>query len=225
MKSKFIVLDFEANCSGNQTGNHEIIEFPCVLVDRETGETISEFHNYVKMITYTKLSDFIKNLTHITDNQVTNGLTWAESLIEFEKWCKQNDVTPENSTIVTCGDWDIKIMLANQLSISKTKLSPFLNKLFGCWTNVKIVYLKRSNTEFQKPKGMAAMLDELKIPLEGHHHSGIDDCRNIIKICNRLNQEGYDVTTPNRIRTLPFWYPSKLPYTRNKKGKIKENNQ
>ena len=43
-----------------------------------------------------------------------------------------------------------------------------------------------------KPVGMAGMLKTLKIKLEGRHHSGIDDCKNIAKIV--LNLMGKQVT-------------------------------
>jgi inhibitor of KinA sporulation pathway (predicted exonuclease) len=43
--------------------------------------------------------------------------------------------------------------------------------------------------------GMDKMLDYLKLPLDGHHHSGIDDCRNIAKICRALmERKRVDIT-------------------------------
>lgn len=36
---------------------------------------------------------------------------------------------------------------------------------------------------------MAAMLNILKLGLEGRHHSGIDDCKNIARIVERLRSE------------------------------------
>jgi len=38
-----------------------------------------------------------------------------------------------------------------------------------------------------KAAGMAGMLRNLKIPLEGKHHSGIDDCKNICKLVQALD--------------------------------------
>ena len=34
------------------------------------------------------------------------------------------------------------------------------------------------------------MLDELNIKLEGNHHSGIDDSKNIAKICLKILEDG-----------------------------------
>jgi len=45
----FLVLDFEATCDNNISGwQHEIIEFPTVLVNAKTLEIEDEFHVYIK---------------------------------------------------------------------------------------------------------------------------------------------------------------------------------
>lgn len=46
-------------------------------------------------------------------------------------------------------------------------------------------------TWFRKPVGMAGMLKAMKTDLEGRHHSGIDDCKNIAKIVERLRSENW----------------------------------
>lgn len=73
-------------------------------------------------------------------------------------------------------------MLPNQLMIDKIKLGKFLNDLFGCWTDIKVPFKMCTGT---KARGMAGMLNYLNLELTGHHHSGIDDCRNTVKICNK----------------------------------------
>lgn len=216
-KKYYMVIDFEANCSSERDRDHEIIEFPAVLVEATSGKTVSEFHHYVKMVTHQKLSDFIKNLTHITDEQAQNGLEWTQCLAEFEKWCVSHNVTPQNTTVVTCGDWDLRSMLDRQLTITKTKLTEFVNELFGCWTNIKKYY----GVAMQVPAtGMDGMLKSLNLQLDGHHHSGIDDSRNIAKICHEMTKRGYDVTTPTSLRKDKLWYNGKMYYKINKKGLI-----
>lgn len=69
-KEFYLVMDFEANCSGDNTRDHEIIEFPAVLVKSATGDVVDEFHSFVNLVKHKQLSDFIKELTHITDEQV-----------------------------------------------------------------------------------------------------------------------------------------------------------
>jgi len=219
-KPFYLVIDFEANCSADQVRDHEIIEFPAVLIEAYSGKVLAEFRSFVKMLTHKNVSEFIKNLTHITESDVDSGLTWIECLLSFENWCHTQGISWQNCTVVTCGDWDLKTMLHNQLLISQSKLTEFLNDLFGCWNNVKIAY--RNCMHKERQIGMDGMLLELGIPLVGHHHSGIDDSRNIAKICHMLLVKWHcDITIPNKIREVPFWYSDhRLVYTRSKRGKI-----
>lgn len=191
----YLVLDFEANCSKSNKRDHEIIEFPCVLMDSKNNQTIDEFRSFVKLVKHKKLSDFIKNLTHITDEQVNNGLEWSDCLKEFEVWCKKHGLHSGNTMIVTCGSWDLKTMLPRQLLITNTKLSAHLDGMFNKWNNIKISFM--DHFKYSKQIGMEGMLMSLNMELTGHHHSGIDDCRNIAKICKYLMENGTDITEPN----------------------------
>lgn len=168
MKAKafYLVLDFEANCSGENTKDHEIIEFPAVLVKTDTHAIIDEFRTFVRLVKHSKLSDFIKQLTHITDEQVNQGLEWGKCLHEFELWCKKHGLTTSNCAIVTCGDWDLKTMLPNQLVLTKTKLTSYLKELLSSWTNIKTAFSIAYRT---KPMGMDNMLDYLKLSLGENH--------------------------------------------------------
>ena len=235
-KPWILVIDFEANCSDSNTRDHEICEFPAVLVNLKTKQKCDEFQRFVKKVKIPKMSKFIKDLTNITDEQITgvDSRDWKTTLIEFEEWCKTRGLNSDNCTVMTCGDWDLKKMLDRQLLITHTILTPFLNDFFGCWNNVKRTYSvcmtkkfgKRNKRSDGKPhwsgRGMAGMLKYLNIPLVGHHHSGIDDSRNIASIGIRLFELGWDVSIPNRIREVPFHYqiPEDLPYWRTKRGKI-----
>lgn len=55
--------------------------------------------------------------------------------------------------------------------------------------------------------GFARMKFLLSFVLDGHHHSGIDDCRNIAKICRVLMQRNHDITVPTT-----RWMPNQLWY-------------
>lgn len=201
MKTKFskpfyCVLDFEANCSDKNTRDHEIIEFPAVLIDATTGKTISEFRQFVKTIYTGQVSKFITELTHITDKDLKSALTWQQTLIQFEEWCDKYNVTAKTTTMITCGDWDLKTMLPRQMMITGLYLQPRLDKLFSSWNNIKFAYKNCLKIKRRSP-GMAGMLKNLKLPLIGHHHSGIDDCRNISRIAHKLTTMGWDVTICN----------------------------
>ena len=51
------------------------------------------------------------------------------------------------------------------------------------WINIKYIYTKIYN---QKTGSMVNMLNKLDIKLEGKHHSGIDDSKNIAKMCIKI---------------------------------------
>lgn len=55
------------------------------------------------------------------------------------------------------------------------------------WCNIKYCF---ENLYGVRVRDMEHMLHFLGMPLEGHHHSGIDDCRNIGRLCKRMIQDG-----------------------------------
>jgi len=221
-KDMFLVLDFEANCPEHNSKNHEIIEFPGVLV--RDNQIVDTFREFVQLVTHSRVSEFIHKLTGITDNDLVSGYDWSTCLFRFEQWLLHHGVSPQNTTVVTCGDWDLKTMLPIQLETTRTCLSSFLDELFGCWNNVKLTFARCPETPNHSMRdrllGMDEILKILNIELTGKHHSGIDDCKNIVKICIWLNQHGCCVSNPNVIRMKKFWYDHHLYYRRSKTGII-----
>jgi len=197
MKGKpryLLVMDFEANCTSEATRDHEIIEFPCVLLDTE-GEAGGEFRTFIKPVLIPKISDFIHQLTGITDQEVASGLTWAEALVAFDAWCGEKGLDATNSCIATCGDWDLKTACPRMHSICKTEETqpPRVATLLSRWINVKMSFSRhqeKNKAGSKRAKGMDKMLEEIGLPLIGRHHSGIDDCRNIAAICKWLLEQG-----------------------------------
>jgi len=58
----------------------------------------------------------------------------------------------------------------------------------GAFVNVKFSYQKHMG---KYGKGITEMQKELGLEFEGKLHSGIDDCRNILKIMQVLAKEGF----------------------------------
>ena len=193
VKYYLCVLDFEATCWDELTHDKnkekmEIIEFPSVLyeIDEETDtyKFISEFTEYVKPTIIPKLTKFCTDLTGITQQTVNSAETIDIVYNKHIKWL--NTYVPFGSefVIATCGNWDLKIQLPRE--IKNKKLKP--NKYYKTFINVKneFEYFYK-----QKSHGMVDMLNWLNIKLEGRHHSGIDDTRNITKIMLKLIQDGH----------------------------------
>jgi ERI1 exoribonuclease 3 len=99
---------------------------------------------------------------------------------------------PEAYMFLTCGDWDLRTMLPLQHAFSASEDSSLLpmDPIFQRWMNIKTAFKKH----YQKshPKGMKSMLNQLKLGLEGRHHSGLDDCRNISRIVRKMQEDGWE---------------------------------
>ena len=101
----------------------------------------------------------------------------------------------DSYAFLTCGDWDLKTMLPNQLRLINAEhgldASGNLVTPYSRWINVKRPFQKQVGMRRGNPS-MPYMLDKLKLDLVGRHHSGIDDCRNILRIVQKLRQGGWD---------------------------------
>jgi len=175
----FLVLDFEAVAEGDLW---EIIEFPTVLFNSKTLEIEDVFHVYVKPNQIHILNDYCKQVTGIQQETVDNGILLEETLKLFDNWMNEKGLLSgtKKFIFVTCGDWDLKSMLPTQCERLGLKKPLYFNQ----WINIKMPFCDRY--AIKKSRGMAGMLDYLKITLDGRHHSGIDDSKNISKIVKRL---------------------------------------
>lgn len=194
------VLDFEANCGLDMKAlkmDNEVIEFPSVLWRYDSqSETpmikLSEFQVFCKPKNTPTLTPFCIELTKITQDKVDAGVSFPDALKQHEMWLRSNvpdfdNMVHSNSVIIiTCGDWDMKTMAPKEYKNYDMK-------------DIHSVYLKYANIKrdftgfykFGKNFGMATMLDNLGLTLDGTHHSGIDDCRNISKIIIKMFEDGF----------------------------------
>lgn len=61
---------------------------------------------------------------------------------------------------------------------------------FQRWLNIKNIYAEATGERGKKKKDMVGMLKGLELELEGRHHCGLDDCRNIARILIELLKRG-----------------------------------
>lgn len=174
------VLDFEATCDDIERYEHEIIEFPCVLLkwNGTNYVRVSSFQQFCKPLVKPVVTDFCHNLTGITQEQVNGGGNFPQILKDHHKWLMNE--TNENFTILTCGFWDLGIVMISECK--KWGIEP--NYKYRNFINIKNEFKKFYGKI--KGYGMAGMLRELGMELEGRHHSGIDDCHNISRILQRM---------------------------------------
>ena len=195
------ILDFEATCNRHKPAPKpiEIIEFPTVLLHVPSRAIHGEFHYYIRPEVKPSLTDFCTALTGITRDMVDGGVLLRDAMQRHKHWLQENSLqsVAESSTegkrylYVTCGDWDLGTCLPQQLKHESQYdwSDGVLPAAFQFYINIKKAFSKFYKTG--KPRGMAAMLKHLGMDLEGRHHSGIDDCRNIARICRRMMEDGW----------------------------------
>jgi len=191
MISYICVLDFEATCWNDDKINKstmEIIEFPSILYKLDSNnkklEKISEFNEYVKPVIHTKLSDFCTQLTGIKQEIVDNADIFENVFKRHYIWLNSNVTNFNEFTFLTCGAWDLNIQLPRELCNKKIKNIKEYKKFINIKDEFEYFYKI-------KAKGMVNMLNYLNLSLDGRHHSGIDDCKNISKILNKMVYDGH----------------------------------
>lgn len=203
--TKYIcILDFEATCWEDKRFPNEIIEFPSILLKwnenqlddiskrkQYTIQEIARIQLFVKPAINPIVSDFCTELTGISQKQVNDGIDLKSAIETHLQWITSIASTDE-VTIVTHGDWDLKIMLPMDLK----NISYQPNELYNRYTNIKDLFniIVPEKERKQKSNGMIKMLSNLKLKPEGRHHSGIDDCHNIARIFIKLVDMGLDKT-------------------------------
>ena len=180
MSSYFLIVDLEATCSDDGSifrEEMEIIEIGAVILNRSTWEIDSEYQQFIKPVRHPILTKFCTELTTITQQDVDTAPTFPEVIPLFKQWI---DSYPKN-IFCSWGNYD------KTQFIQDCKLHN-IDYPFGTeHRNIK----KEFSIYFGNPKksfGMTKALEYLGIELQGTHHRGIDDARNIAAIYKYMNQ-------------------------------------
>jgi len=188
-----LVLDFEATCGDTIPRNEmEIIEWPTLLYNIDKKSVQATFHEYVRPVRHPVLTEFCTSLTGITQAVVDSADTFPHVWPRFNEFLKTHGVFDDTKSyaFLTCGNWDLQTMLPVQLMVeSATNNLVPASEIFDRWINVKTAF--RKLYKIPRNHGMAMMLKKLQMPLEGRHHSGIDDCRNITRIVQRMQKDSW----------------------------------
>ena len=168
---KSIIVDLEATCWEQRKGRKsEIIEIGAICIDSQK-QVISEFNQIIKPVINPSLSEFCTELTSITQNMVDEGVHFMEALHAFQNWI---NITQEDYLLCSWGYYDKNQFIYDcQLHALDTE-----------WTenHISIKHQYALIKSLRRPVGMKTALKIEDLPLEGIHHRGIDDARNIAKI-------------------------------------------
>jgi 3'-5' exoribonuclease 1 len=167
----YIVFDLEATCwEGADVRQSEIIEIGAVKINDQR-QIIAELGKFIKPLRQPVLSDFCKSLTSIRQEDVDHAPYFNIVAEEFKDWIGYGS---EEYILCSWGFYDKKQFEADcQLfSMDTIWLRPHIN-------------LKQQHGSIRKLKRAIGMKNALQLEgmsLEGTHHRGIDDARNIAKI-------------------------------------------
>jgi 3'-5' exoribonuclease 1 len=171
-----LVVDLEATCDDrNRKPNlvpkeeMETIEIGAVLVDTRTLEPVSELGMFVRPVRHPRLTAFCVQLTSITQADVDGAVLFPEAVANVERFLAGRRVL-----FGSWGDYD-RNQLAQDAAYHRVGL-PF--------TQHHLNLKKRFSEQLGEPKrfGMDGALRRVGLTLEGTHHRGIDDARNIARL-------------------------------------------
>lgn len=173
---KIVVVDVEATCweGKNPEGmENDIIEIGICLLDVHTGE-IEDNRGILVKPDRSDISAFCTQLTTITPEMIAeNGISFKEALAILKK-----DFSAPSRAWASFGAYDLK-----QFQRQCTALG--VGYPFGpSHINVKTLFALKNKLGHET--GMDGALKFLEIPLEGTHHRGIDDAKNIAKILRHI---------------------------------------
>lgn len=173
----YIIFDLEATCWENDFERkgrvQEIIEIGALKVN-ENGKFIHSFESFVKPTEHPQLSDFCRNLTHISQIDINRALPYPEVIQRFIDWI---DIEQEY-LLCSWGMFDQKILSKNCLQFH----------LDDDWTNehVNLKWQYAKIKGLRNPVGLHNALRMEGFEFEGTQHRGIDDARNLAKIFVKL---------------------------------------
>lgn len=176
LSNKVVVIDLEATCwKGKAPENeiNEIIEIGICELDVSTGD-INKVKSVLVQPVTSKISQFCTELTTITQELID---TEGTSLKEAFEYIQQN-YDLDNCTWASYGYYDYNML-------EKESKHKGLRNLFSK-NHINVKKLFQEKFKLKDGVGMAKALQMLNIPLEGTHHRGVDDAKNIAKILYKI---------------------------------------
>ncbi|RIA87371.1 ribonuclease H-like domain-containing protein [Glomus cerebriforme] len=183
----YLCFDVEATCEKGKGFEYknEIIEFPIILIESKTFETVDIFHSYVKPSIRPILSDFCKELTGISQKTIDESPSFPEMIINFQEFLHKHQLFYENTcAFITDGPWDIRDFIEKQCKISQIGRPSYFSIP---WVDIRTLFSKFYDC---KKVNIDGMLSRYGLEFKGHKHSGIDDVKNLAIIAKKMWEDG-----------------------------------
>jgi len=171
------VVDVECTCWEGKPPpgeEQEIIEVGICSLDCRT-MALGEAESFLIRPARSKVSVFCTRLTTLTPEQVAGGIAFADACSRLRSKYQADD-----RVWASYGEFD-REMFGRQCQAFGVEY-PFVRRHLNVKTWCAL------SLGLTREVGMAGALERLKLPLEGTHHRGGDDARNIARILATLLQ-------------------------------------
>ena len=144
---------------------NEIIEIGAVKLNEDL-EIVDTYSELIKPVVSKKLRSRIKDLTHITNEEVFAGKPFEEAISRLEEWVGKDAI------ILTWGDTDVRTMLTNFKYFLKKDRIDFIKK----YADLQRFCQCFINMENVQQAGLSYAAECLQIDAEKYpHHRALDD--------------------------------------------------
>jgi inhibitor of KinA sporulation pathway (predicted exonuclease) len=162
-------MDLEWNnayCKKKKGFMNEIIEIGAVKLD-ENLNLVDTFSMFIKAQLGKKLHSRVKELTNITNDDISSGTPFSQTMALFRKWSAGND-----NVILTWGDTDIRVLIENFRYFNGISFIPFLNN----YVNLQKYAQAFMNISKADQIGLSAAAEKLGIDIQSYSlHRALDD--------------------------------------------------
>lgn len=164
----YIIMDLEWNNAYMKSTKkfiNEIIEIGAVKLNEQL-EIVDTYSELIKPSVSKKLRTRIKDLTHITNEDVLAGKPFEEAIAQLEEW------VGDDAIVMTWGDTDVRTMLTNFKCFLKKDRIEFINK----YADLQRYCQCFINMENVQQAGLSYAAECLQIDAEKYpHHRALDD--------------------------------------------------
>ncbi len=168
-----MIVDLEATCCDKGSipkEEMEIIEIGAVMVDLKSLRILEDFQRFIKPCIHTQLTEFCTQLTSIKQEDVDKAMPYPQAIQEFRQWMQKY----HDFAFCSWGSYD-RSQFEKDSALHKL---PY--PISASHFNIKTLFSEK--LKLKKRYGMKEALNLAGLKLEGIHHRGIDDARNMVQL-------------------------------------------
>ena len=166
---QYIIMDLEWNSAYSRKKQgfiNEIIEIGAVKLDVQF-QKIDTFSILVKPSVSKRLQGRVKALTHLSNEDVQDGVPYATAMQQFSAW-----VGDAENVFLTWGDGDIRAMLQNNMFFLQIETLPFMQN----YVDIQSYCQQRLQLSKTQQVGLSDAAEKMGLdPNTYAHHRALDD--------------------------------------------------